>query len=249
MNKKRLPEFWMQTLSNTLGTVIGIVLTFGTTFCLQRCEQENTERTASLMVIHNLDNFCESIADDIKILETVDSLNSIVWQHSPDRLEKISDDTLQLFLNNLLSRDFKPEDNTAEGIFSTNIDTWKSIGNSEFVELAGKCFSVKRMMTKLREELDQERLQVYETFMDMAVYTDKPAQTLHETVARVFCSSELCCFIRKQHDYYLNGMKTGLLTLQEQNGRNKQLMKITDEELKQFGYNQASKTYKYEEKP
>ncbi len=37
----------------------------------------------------------------------------------------------------------------------------------------------------------------------------------------------------------------GLMILQEQNGRNKQLMQVTDEELKEFGFREH-KTYLYE---
>lgn len=56
---------------------------------------------------------------------------------------------------------------------------------------------------------------------------------------------EFCCFIRKQHQQYIPILKMGLMILQEQNGRNKQLMQVTDEELKEFGFREH-KTYLYE---
>ncbi len=86
------------------GHIIGIVLTFGTTFALQRCEQQKTERTAALMVIHNLDYFCESLEENIKDLEKRDALNIAVWGRWSDN--QIPDDSLMLFLNTLLNRDF-----------------------------------------------------------------------------------------------------------------------------------------------
>ncbi len=241
--KKGLSDFWTQTLSSTLGAIIGIIVTFGTTLWLQYREQRTTERTAALMIIHNLDNFCDHLANDIEELKVADSINSLVWQHSPDNLNHMPDSTLQQFLNNLLIRNYTVEDQTAENIFSTNIDTWKSISSSQFIELAGECFSAKRMLTKLREELDEEKRQIYKPMMTATTYTDNPAKTLREAVARVFCSADLCCFIKKQHDYYLGGMQAGLEALREHNAQNKQLMNVTDEELQQFGDNQERRTY------
>lgn len=243
--KKGLSDFWTQTLSSTLGTIIGIIVTFGTTAWLQYREHRATERTAALMVIHNLDNFCDHLSTDIEELQAADSINSLVWRHSPDSLAQMPDSTLQLFLNNLLSRNYTVEDQTAENIFSSNIDTWKSISNSEFIELAGECFSAKRMLTKLREELDEDKRQMYNLMMTGTIYTDKPAKTLREAVARIFCSADLCCFIRKQHEYYLGGLRAGLQALRDHNEQNKQLMNVSDEELQQFGDNQERKTYIY----
>ncbi len=242
--KKKLSDFWTQALSSTLGTIIGIIVTFGTTAWLQHREQQATERTEAMMVIHNLDNFCDHLASDIKELSTADSLNNIVWQHSPDKLYQLPDSTLQLFMSNLLHRNFSVEDHTTENIFSTNIDTWKSISNSGFIEHAGECFSVKRMLTRLREELDEDRRQIYNTLKTAVFYNDKPAKTLHEAVARVFCSAEACCFIQKQHEFYLSGMQAGLEALREHNEINKKLMNVSDEELRQFGINLERTTYR-----
>ena len=246
MNMKNgLSDFWTQTLSGTLGTVIGIIVTFGTTAWLQYREQQATERTAALMVIHNLDNFCDRLANDVEDLKTADSLNYLVWRHSPDHLDQLADSTLQMFMNNLLSRNFTVDDQTAENIFSTNIDTWKNISSSEFIEQAGECFSAKRMLTKLRGELDEDKRKIYNSIMTATSYTDKPAMTLREAVARVFWSADLCCFIQKQHEYYLGGMRAGLGGLREHNEENKKLMNVTDEELRQFGVSKGRRTYIY----
>ena len=54
--KWELSDFGKQTLSCTLGIVIGIVLTFGTSAWIEHREQQEAERTAALMVIHNLNS-------------------------------------------------------------------------------------------------------------------------------------------------------------------------------------------------
>lgn len=243
--EKRLSDFWTQTWSSTLGTVTGIVLTFGTTACLQRCERQQTERTAALMVIHNIDKFCGTLEVDIKELTQTDSLYCAVWAHVPERLGELPDDTLHLFVTCLTSQEIQATDHTAENIFSTNIDTWKSIGSSEFVELAGKCFSVKQKLEELQQEMDDRKRRVFETVMTTMIYTERPTQSTREIAARVFRSSELCTFLRWHHDIYLNTLRVGLTVLREQNANCKRLMHVSDEELAIFGDNHEIKTYRY----
>ncbi len=240
---KHLPEFWKNTLSNTLGTVIGIALTFGTTLCLQHLEQKKTERTAALMVIHNLNSFCDALEDEINYLQKTDSINSMVWVPRAER-HPISEDTLQLFLEDLFSL-YQSDDNTVESIFGSNIETWTNIGNSEFIEIAGKCFTTRRMVNQVREEMNRDKEHMWYTYMTTAVYTDKPAETLREAIDRVFCSAEMCCFIRKQHLQYIPALQTCLMIIREQNERNKLLMHISDEELQQFGCQGGFKSYIY----
>lgn len=150
-----------------------------------------------------------------------------------------------LFLNSLLSRDFNCDDDAVETVFSSNIETWTNIGNSEFIELAGKCFAVKHQAVKIRQEMDEEKQRLWYTFMKTIVYTDNPTESLHESVKRVFSTPEFCCFLRKQHQQYIPILKMSLMVLQEQNERNKQLMRVTDKELKEFGFNEH-KNYLYE---
>lgn len=64
--KWKLSDFWTQTLSCTLGTVIGIVLTFGTSAWIEYREKQEMERTAALMVIRNLDSFIDELDETVK---------------------------------------------------------------------------------------------------------------------------------------------------------------------------------------
>lgn len=246
--KQKLIEFFMQTSSGTLGTIVGILLTIGTTYYQQEHEQRQMERTATLMVIHNLDRFCSRLELNVRELERADSLNLAIW-NSPN-ISKIPNDTLEMFINNFMSFQMWPVDNTAENIFSTNIDTWKNIGSSEFVELAGKCFSAKNLIVKLRDEMNKDQLQLYDTLMATIFNNSHPPKSPSEAVLRIFESSALCCFIRKQHEYYVRGMKGGLMVLKEQNARNKKLMNVTGEELKRFGDNEIRDyTFSKEKEP
>lgn len=234
MNKKTLHEFWMQSATATFGTVVGIILTFGTTFYQQNSEQKQMERKAALMVIDNLDDFYDKMAKDVKDLAAADSLNYYVLENL-DRLNKIPDDTLNLFLNNFAEFSFSVYDNTTENIFTTNIDTWKNVGNDQFVEKAGKCFALKKMLIATFKERQERQTQVYDTLIAISVCSDKPLHNTRKIVRRFLKSQEVRLFINRQHRYYVTTLKMGLEIMKDQNKKNKELMQVTDEELHSFG--------------
>ncbi len=233
---KHLSEFWRSTLRYTLATFIGIVLTFGTAFAQKRYEQKKTKRTAAVMVVHSLSYFGASMDTHIKELEKRDSLNQIVWKDW-ETDKRLPQDTLRLFTNSLLNRDFYGENNTAESVFRSNIETWINIGNGEFIELVSHCFAARHLINQMCEEMEEEKRQLWYTYMNTMFYTDNPTQSAQEEVDRVFRSPELRCFIQKQHQLYIPSLKICLMAMGEQIERIKQLMHITDEELQQFGLN------------
>ena len=235
--KWKLSDFWKQTLSCTLGTVIGIILTFGTSAWIEYRDKQETERTAALMVIHNLESFVQDLALMVKELQTIDEVNAKVLA-AKDHLDTVSEDTLSMFVTGILSHNFNTIDETAETIFSSNIETWKSIGNSEFIELAGNCFSAKRLMVKFQERLEAEKDELSDMFLEKVIYSDHPTESLQETVATILRSSRCRRHIKKQGDFYLRGMEQGVKVLSEKTDQCKRLMNVTDEELKQFGYNE-----------
>lgn len=234
--KWKLSDFWEQTLSCTLGTVIGIILTFGTSAWIEYREKQETERTAAMMVIHNLDSFCEDLEESVKELQTIDSISMRVLT-AKDRLETVSEDTLQLFVSSFLTHTFNTNDQTAETIFSSNIETWKSIKSSEFVELAGNCFSAKRLMVKFQDRLEIEKNNMSDLYLETVVCADKPVESTLEKAAMVLSSATFRSFINKQHGFYLAGMQMGLKVLREKTDDCKRLMGVTEAELQQFGYN------------
>ena len=235
--KWKLSDFWTQTLSCTLGTGIGIVLTFGTSAWIEHREKQKTERTAALMVIHNLDSFIEDLDEIVSYLQATDSINMRVMD-ARDRLATVSEDTLQLFVEGILTHNFGTHDETAETIFSSNIETWKSIDNREFIELAGNCFSAKRLMVKFQERLEAERYDLSDLFLRTVYFADHQGESTQERAAAILRSPTYCSYIKKLHDFYLKGLEQGLRVLREQTDKCKRLMNVTDSELRQFGYNE-----------
>lgn len=221
-------------MSCTLGTVIGIVLTFGTSAWIEYREKQETERTAALMVIHNLDSFIEDLDEMVRELQATDSINTKVVA-AKDHLDTVSEDTLQLFISGILTHNFNTTDETAETIFSSNIETWKSIDNREFIELAGNCFSAKRLMVKFLERLEAEKNELSDLYLKTIFYAEHPAGSTQELAATILRSATFRSHIKKQRDFYLRGLEQGVKVLREQTDKCKRLMNVTDEELQQFG--------------
>ena len=194
------------------------------------------ERTAALMVIHNLDSFCEDLDEAVKDLQPIDSICFKVLG-AKDRLETIPEDTLDMFVNSFLSHSFNTHDQTTETIFSSNIETWKSIDNREFIDLAGNCFSAKKLMVKFQERLEEEKNDLTDLFLKTIAFGDKPPKSVHEKAAAILRSATFCTFIVKQHSFYLYGFKTGQKLLREKTEKCKQMMNVTDEELQEFSKN------------
>lgn len=245
MDRKKLIEFWIQSASATFGTVVGILLTLGTTYYQQVREQKQMERTAALMVISNLDYYSNQLEAKVKEQEAADSLNMLIWQYVDDNtLDKVSDDTLRLFMHNLTNFSYQVVDNTAENIFTTNIDTWKSIENSEFVEHVGKCFAAKNMMAKISDNLENDRHKLFYDLRTTLYLCDNPCGSLRESVERVFDTPDIVFFIEKLHFFYTGSLRTGMESLKKENAKNKLLMQVSEKELKKFG-DHEHKTYKF----
>lgn len=244
--RKRLQDFFVQSSSATFGTVVGIVLTFGTTLFLQDREQKKIEKQSALMVIDNLDHFTCRISEYLEDIDDEDSLNLYVWKNL-DNLNKIPNDTLELFLDNFNNINISIYDNTAENIFTTNIDTWKNLGCSEFVEKAGKCFALKKMAIDYINELREMKQQVGDTIMAITVCCDRTTEDPQDIVKRLFASPVTRLFIIKQHTQYRMLIKIAASVLKDQNTKNKELMQVTDKMLENFGDNNNSVYYEHSE--
>lgn len=244
--KKEYSEFWITTWSCALGSIIGIVITFGTTAYMDHLARKEAERTAAVMVINNIDRFCNKMVSDISRIEKEDSLAMAIWDRCPDRLDEIGTDTLQLFIKMLLSRNTNVVDNTVENIFSSNIDTWENVSNRKFIENAGKCFSAKRDVLNMLQEMNEDKCKVWDVYWT-EIYYAQQGETLdqRQIVKRIFASPFLCSFLIKQHTLYTSGLMASLNALKEHNALNKQMMGITDiEMIREFGVDDKQKIYK-----
>lgn len=192
----------------------------------QNCEQESTERNEALRLIHDIDYYCKKLAANIKAIETSDSLSQIVWKHR-NKLNKLSEDTLEEFINKMISMgEFLPADITAK-----NTATWKDSTCKEVAATANPCIYVQNVVKKIYEDIYWKKQRVFDELMAVVVYCKDPADTPAEAVKRLLDTPEVRSYIGKQHLYNIGMLKGTLEMLTKINSKNKKLMRVTDEEL------------------
>ena len=103
---------WRELLLTIVGTTISIVLTFGTAGLLDRCQRIEDRKMSAMMVMSNIEKFSRTAEEMSQKIARCDSIGA--WMLS------LPKDSLDL---------------------SNSIETWKNMGNFQFIDNVGKCFS------------------------------------------------------------------------------------------------------------
>ena len=166
--KFKMPKFhrtltnksmWKELLLTFLATTISIVLTFGTAHLLDVRQRKKDRKMSALMVTGNVERFArvlDGLADDLMQRDTVAS-----WLLGLplDSLDKVSHHTMVEAVNAVISLPQLSHDRTAENIFSNSIETWKNMGNFNFIDRVGQSFSEMNECEKTYNELRPARFQ------------------------------------------------------------------------------------------
>lgn len=162
--KISMNSWWEATTSAIVGTVVGIILTFGTTEYIENRHQKEMERMTVLMVVSGIDEYVRKMEGNIAEMEHADSLFRYMLAVAPDKVGDVDKDTLAMFVNCLGLRVFNLNDKTTERIFSANTSTWENIGNPQFINNVGKCFSLVDAIDRLYEEMSESKFGIIEDF-------------------------------------------------------------------------------------
>jgi len=139
--KVRMPKFgiskkpngqrgWVKELLLTiLATSISIVLTFGTAYLIERHQKLAARHQMAMMIIHDID-------ESIKQMERVDSILRLFSDLQLSIMEGKYEKGISSASVSLISCDpsFVHFAETAERIFTSNVDTWSTIGKVNFID-------------------------------------------------------------------------------------------------------------------
>lgn len=133
---------WRELLLTIVGTTISIVLTFGTAGLLDRCQRIEDRKMSAMMVMSNIEKFSRTAKEMSQKIARCDSIGAWMLSLPKDSLDLIPPEEVQnLLLEVMTLVDPLTHDKTAENIFSNSIETWKNMGNFQFIDNVGKCFS------------------------------------------------------------------------------------------------------------
>ena len=207
--KPNMQHGWVKELLMTfLATTISIVLTFGTAMLIENHQRNKAKRQMAMMIIHDID-------ETIVQMEEVDSILRRFSALQLNVLEGTYDQPIQ-FANIALSAcdpskvEF-PE--TAEKIFTSNTDTWSTIGKTDFIDNVTWCYIERR---KFKEQVIDE-------------FSRKlnPSGTSSELMP-------LEGLLEIDPDAYVGMAGSAIHQMKEANRLNMKIMGITDKDMEKF---------------
>ena len=139
--KRFVDTFFGQVLLVFIGATISIIFTLGTAYLMDRREREASRRLSALMVMSNIESFARTLEEHANLLATNDSIATWLISKPIEDLELMPEKELNSLIDQATNLMFMYRDKSAENIFSNNIETWKSVGNVQFIDGVGQCFS------------------------------------------------------------------------------------------------------------
>ena len=138
---KKHAGFWKQIGMIIIGTTFSLVLTIGASVALELRERANDRKLSALMVMGTIEDFAKGIEEIVSQQQRCDSLCAWLLSVPVDELELMPKETLQDLVIDAVSNSFVSFDKAAENIFSNNLETWKNLGNFQFISNVGDCFT------------------------------------------------------------------------------------------------------------
>ena len=165
-----------------LATTVSIVLTFGTGKLVERNNQKKERRLTALMVMSSIESFARNLDESAKDWDRMDSVAVWLLRLPIDEVARLGDDPFEEAVQEVFQAPIIRHDNTAETIFSSNIDTWKNLGNFRFVDNVGACFS---QMNWFEEKNNKDALE-YAGHLERIFrhYSDYPGSCFTEKLLR-----------------------------------------------------------------
>lgn len=221
-------DWWKAFVVAIIATTVSIVLTFGTASLVNHINQKKERRLTALMVMSNIESFARDLEETENELATIDSVATWLLKLPIDDVVKLGPAPFNEPIAVVFGVPILHHDRTAETIFSSNIDTWKNMGNYQLIDNVGQCFS---QMNWWEEYYNEYILQIKST-KDRIYNNPKeyPGTTLIEKYLR---DEPLRRQLLKPHSIRV-WLRYNTAQLRGLNRLNMQLAGITEEEVMKF---------------
>lgn len=221
-------KFWKNLLYTVLGTSISIVLTFGTTALIQQRRKAKDRKMTAMMVMGNIESFAQQLEKNADYMKWNDTLATYLLAIPQDSLDLVDVQLLLYGVNNVTAFQNLSHDKSAENIFSNSIDTWKNLGNFEFIENVGNCFAAINSMEEIYNEFYGTSDRIRERMIqNLDAY---PGNSPASKVLRDREYRDHLAHIHSQSEYY----HYLAAYIRYENAKNMKLMGVSEEEVKSF---------------
>lgn len=224
--KAKTKEWFLNFLAGFLATVLGIIFTFGTSQLLDRWERSTDRHTSALMVMGSIESFARLLDRNVDQLARLDTVISWVLSVPTDQLEQVPPEMLSSTLLSL-NLPILSHDTSAESIFSSSMDTWRNLGNFQFIENVGNCFrTINQMETSWNEWVEGNSQYFFEAYRTASATSNNP-------VAHVLKDPQMRARFMQIHNSR-SWMRYISSYCRHQNRINMALIEIDEKELEKF---------------
>ncbi len=182
VEKRRVAPWVKDLLVAFAATTLSIILTFGTTAVVNRVRQKQERKLTALMVMSSIEQFVRDLETIEKQYAYSDSIATWLLSLPIETVAQMDDGPIDDALVEVYSLPIITHDKTAESIFSSHIDTWKNMGNFQFIDHVGWCFSamntIEETFYSAISEISEEKNNI------LAHPSDYPGNTYAERILR-----------------------------------------------------------------
>lgn len=229
MATEKKSRTWLKDLLVAFAaTTLSIILTFGTTAVINRIKQKQERKLTALMVMSSVEQFARQLEEIERDTAHRDSIARWLLSIPIEDVVKYDESLYINALSEATDLSAVTYDKTAETIFSSNIDTWKNMGNFKFINSVGNCFSE---MSFAEEHHNGNILALLDVFENIVLHeSDYPGSTTAEKCLR-------CEEARAQLatlDNFREWLNFTIAQLRAQNRNNMLFIGISEKEVMDF---------------
>jgi hypothetical protein len=159
--KDKRRNFLSQMWTIILGTTISLIVTIVAAQILERNHRAKDRRLSAMMVMSNIESYAQILESAYAYMEHADTVSAWLLNLPLDKVDSLDQNSLLSLMDEVMYIPIFVYDKTTEGIFSDDIETWKNMGNFQFIDNVGKCFSnmhtIEEEWTAFSEEMDEVR--------------------------------------------------------------------------------------------
>ena len=209
-----------------IATTISIILTFGTAALLERCQRVEDRKLSAMMVMSNIEQFSRQLDRLAQDMAYRDSVATWLLSLPVDKLDNIPPEEMTKPINTVVALDLLSHDRSTEGIFSNSSDTWKNLGNFQFIDNVGSSFSE---MNDIEQHWNDWVNENVATVNDVLTHMQPGEHTLTKLLTNNTFRQLLETFHARQ-----NWVQYASAHCRSLNQKNMELIGITEEEIMDF---------------
>ena len=221
--------FWKQIGMLVLGTTVSLVLTFGTAQLIEKGQRTKDRRLTALMVMSNIEAFAQQLDSLYAQMDEADTASTWLLSRPVEKLELLPENQLEAIISTAYVQNLITYDKSTENIFSNNIDTWKNLGNFQFIDNVGKCFSSMRYC----EEMWNDNLDDIKTTTEEVVKRNANSPDKIDPMIAMLLDPAFRRLLQRQH-MWRNWLRWSAEELRYYNRLNMSAIDITEHEVLEF---------------